>query len=66
VNFRNANIGIAVGGLLLVIGCWIEGWDVSDGGGAIIMVVAFLSALAVTGALEEREWRARRHPGDRE
>jgi hypothetical protein len=62
MNVRNANIGVAVGCFLLLLGCWLAGWDVDDGEGSVIMVVVFVGAIGVTLALGERDYRAgRRH-----
>jgi hypothetical protein len=59
MNFKNANIGVAVGTALLLIGCWLAGWDVNESEGPVIMVVSFLSAIGVTLVLDERSDRAR-------
>jgi len=61
---RNENIGVAVSLLVMVLGCWIAGWNPSDGEGAVIMTAAFLSGFATFIIPFERQRRRRsRQPG---
>jgi hypothetical protein len=51
---RNANIGILVSGVLVIVGCWLAGWEVDDSEAFWIVMVSFWSGFAVLMVLEDR------------
>lgn len=59
MSLRNENIGVVVTMAIVVLGCWIVGWDPSDDEGAVIVTVAFFAGFATFTIPFERERRRR-------
>jgi hypothetical protein len=51
---RNILLSTAVSSLVMVLGCWIAGWEVSDPEAAAIVVSTFACGLGSLLWLEER------------
>jgi UDP-N-acetylmuramyl pentapeptide phosphotransferase/UDP-N-acetylglucosamine-1-phosphate transferase len=51
---RNPNIGIAVSATMMLVGCWLAGWDVDENEAFWIVFVPFFSGLALLMWLDDR------------
>lgn len=57
MSLRNPNIGIVVAGLVMLVGCWLAGWELSDGAAAAIVTAAFAAGLGTLLVLDDRDER---------
>ena len=60
MNLRNENIGIAVSMSVMLIGCWLADWNLTEDAAALIMTAAFVTGFATIMLLPPRERRSRR------
>jgi drug/metabolite transporter superfamily protein YnfA len=55
MSFRNDHIGFAVGAVVLVIGCFVTGWEYQEGITETFAVVGFVTMLVVSLVLHARD-----------